>query len=98
MDTSRLERLRAALVAKGISSVTLKDGTAVLVDPAQMTVARFNETAAAIADLLRRGASTEDEILEGIVAAFDVAPEEARREIGELLTTLEEAFGLRRES
>lgn len=95
MDTRRLEKLRSALVATGISSVTLKDGSAVLVDPARMTVARFNESAAAIVDLVKRGASSEEEILEGIVSAFDVAPDEARREIEELLTTLEAEFGLR---
>lgn len=95
MDAARLEKLRSTLTATGVSSVTLRDGTAVLVDPGRMNVARFNETAAAIVDLLRRGAATEEEILDGIVSTFDVAPDEARREIDELLTTLEAAFGLR---
>lgn len=89
METSRLDTLRSALLAEGVSSVTLKDGTLVLVDPGRMQVARLNETAAAVVDLIRGGAASEDELVAGILPLFEVEPEVARREIRELLTTLE---------
>lgn len=89
MDTLRLDALRSALAGGDVSSVALKDGTLVLVDPGRMKVARFNETAAAVVDLLRSGVASEDRLVARLVEDFDVEPEVAREEVRELLTTLE---------
>ncbi|MFN7986179.1 MAG: PqqD family protein [Thermoanaerobaculia bacterium] len=92
MDAARLARLRSFLTSTAMSAVTLNDGTSFLVDPGRSKVARFNETAAFVVEELKRGASTQEELVSGVVSVFDVSPEEARREIGELLTTLEAGF------
>lgn len=89
MSTTRLERIRSLLCSNEVSSVTLSDGTAFLVDPGRMKVARFNDSAAVIVDVLRRGASTEEELVSGVLSVFDVGPDEVRREVDMLLTTLE---------
>jgi len=77
----------APSLGKGVMLRRDRDGTPMLLVPEGALM--LNPTAAAALELVD-GRRTLDEIVAGVVERFDVPPEVAREEIGELLRRLTE--------
>jgi hypothetical protein len=77
------------IVSKGVRSTRNQDGTVVL-DIERGRILRLNTTASSIFERLQQG-QTESQIVDGICQEFRISSEIVQADVGEFLTSMEQA-------